>query len=230
MSKIIIFGFGGFAKELSKLFAKDSIHFSVATTDKDELDDAKDFEYDARECDIMSDDDLLALGIGSEAEIIFCALKNESENIFLVLSARVLDKNLKIVAHAETLDGRHKLLQAGATKLVDSYELSAHRIVDIITKPLIVDVMHSLLFEPSGINLAEIHIKDGSPLDGKKLSELNLKESHNLIILGVVDDAYGKKFLFSSKGNEHYLNHGDILIVMGFEDDIEAFRVGLIEY
>jgi voltage-gated potassium channel len=79
--------------------------------------------------------------------------------------------------------------------------------------------------------MAEILIPKNSYLDRTLISELHLNELYNLFLIGVVDKELGEKLYFSLGEQDHVLDTGDILVVLGSSRDIKNFKkeIGVIE-
>jgi voltage-gated potassium channel len=146
----------------------------------------------ARQIDYTDDDALRGVGIGSQVEGVFCLFTEDSENVFLAISARTLDPRLRIVAVCQAPEAAPKLLAAGADKVVDPYEISGARVHELIQRPEVVDLLEQTVFGVQDLNVAEITIPRHSWLHGVHLSGLRKAMNQNLILLGVVDLERGR--------------------------------------
>jgi voltage-gated potassium channel len=178
----------------------------------------------AEHIDYTDDDALRAVGIGGHIEGVFCLLGEDSENVFLAISARALDPNLRIVAVCQSPAAAAKLLAAGADKVVDPYEISGARVHELIERPEVVELMEQTVFGLQDLNIAEVTIPAGSWLHGVRLSQLRRHMVQNVILLGVVDLERGKDLIFSTRGIDHNLDHQDVLVVIGPSQDVAAFK------
>ncbi len=178
----------------------------------------------AEHIDYTDDDALRAVGIGGHIEGVFCLLGEDSENVFLAISARAMDPNLRIVAVCQAPAAAAKLLAAGADKVVDPYEISGARVHELIERPEVVELMEQTVFGLQDLNIAEVTIPAGSWLHGVRLSQLRRHMVQNVILLGVVDLERGKELIFSTRGIDHNLDYQDVLVVIGPGRDVDAFR------
>lgn len=78
------------------------------------------------------------------------------------------------------------------------------------------------------LNIAEIVIPHASWVHGVLLSELRKHMTQNVILLGVVDLERGRDLIFSTRGIDHNLDHEDVLVVIGPQNQIDRFK-GMIE-
>jgi voltage-gated potassium channel len=178
----------------------------------------------ARQIDYTDDDALRDVGLGSYIEGVFCLFAEDSENVFLAISARALDPQLRIVAVCQAPQAAPKLLAAGADKVVDPYEISGARVHELIQRPEVVELLEQTVFGQQDLNIAEITIPRHSWLHGVHLSGLRRVMTQNVLLLGVVDLERGKDLIFSTRGIDHKLDYDDVLVVIGARSEIDAFR------
>ncbi len=171
-----------------------------------------------------SDDELKSIGIGQDVDIIFCFLPNDSENVFLTLSARAIDPNLNIIAIVDSPQSAEKLIAAGANKIIDPYRICGQKIYELVKKPDITNVIDHTVFGRHDLNVAEITIPDTSPLENIYISELSLREKHNLVFIGIIDKELGEELHFVIGEKDHKLDAGDIIVVLGPSREINAFK------
>ena len=174
--------------------------------------------------DYTDDEALRAVGIGGHIEGMFSLFTEDSENVFLAISARALDPHLRIVAVCQAPEAAPKLLAAGANKVVDPYEISGARVHELIERPEVVDLLEQTVFGQQDLNAAEITIPRNSWLHGVHLSALRKVMTQNLILLGVVDLERGKELILSTRGIDHKLDYDDVLVVIGARCEIDSFR------
>ncbi|WP_428353381.1 potassium channel family protein [Methyloprofundus sp.] len=228
---IAIFGFNRMTLELITQLNEKQNKLVILDADPVKIDLALQKNLPAQLMDYSQDDDLIALGIGSKVTTLFCFLEEDSENVFLTLSARALDKDLKIISVVNQPESAEKLLAAGATKIIDPFEICSNKAYQLLTKPSITWVLDEVVFGRADLHMAEIIIPDNSPLDQTYTSELHLNEKYNLFLIGVVDKELGDTLYFSLGEQDHKLDSGDILVVLGANRDIRKFKqeIGVIQ-
>lgn len=185
---------------------------------------AKENGFSAQLADFRSDEDLRDVGIGSEIDTLFCFFEQDSQNVFLTLSARALDANLNIIAIVYSPESAQKLRAAGANKIIDPYEICARKIHDLLKRPEITDVFDHAVFGRHDLNLAEVLIPANSELMGQCVSQLQLGSQYNLILIGIVNRQSGEELRFVVQDTNCRLTEGDILVMLGPESDIHAFK------
>lgn len=225
MKRVAVIGDSSMALEtMSRLDAEvfSALYFG---SNQAEVASVREKGFFAEVIDFRNDDELRAIGIGVHIDYLFCFFASDSDNVFLTISARALDKNLIIIALVDDPDSADKLLAAGADKIIDPYEICGRKAYEILTKPEITNILDHTVFRRHDLNIAQIEIPKDSWLENCKISSLKLNEKHNLILIGVVDKALGEELHFAIGGHEYHLDAGDILVVMGPAREISAFKV-----
>ncbi len=224
MKKIVIFGYNRRSFEAISRLDQNLYDLLIVEPDSSLAALAEEKGYKIALIDFRSDEALNSIGLGKDIDIIFCFLPEDSENVFLTLSARALDQNLNIIAIVDTAQSSEKLIAAGANKIIDPYQICGQKIHELITKPDIANIIDHTVFGRHDLHVAEILIPENSYLENTFTSELTLNEKHNLVLLGIVDKELGDDLHFSIGEKDHKLDPGDIIVVMGPSREIKAFK------
>ena len=96
----------------------------------------------------------------------------------------------------------------------------------ILQKPLTLKIIEEIIFQDNTLSFAEVEIPKNSFLDGKYIREVDkeISKNYNILIIAIVDKEMGENVQFVTKGLNHKLDFGDILIVVGDFFDIEQFK------
>jgi voltage-gated potassium channel len=226
--RLALFGCNPLAIEVAWRLSQAHLPFVMLDREPDLVEQAQAEGLTADQIDYTDDDALRAVGIGAGIEGLFCLLSEDSENVFLTISARALDPAVRIVAICQAPEAAPKLLAAGADKVVDPYEISGARVHELIERPEVVELLEQTVFGRQDLNIAELTIPRGSWLHGVHLSQLRRSMTQNLVLLGVVDLERGKELIFSTRGIDHNLDAGDVLVVIGAGREVVSLRT-LIE-
>jgi Trk K+ transport system NAD-binding subunit len=84
--------------------------------------------------------------------------------------------------------------------------------------------MQEIMQEETALKTIQVALDEGSPLIGETLNNVSLQLQEDLIVLAVVDETMQAHFVFTSKGYKHRLQVGDILVVIGYDENIEKLR------
>lgn len=223
MARIAIFGFNRLSFEILSRLDQNLHEIFVVEQDSMRAGQALDKGLTVLNIDFRNDDELSKLGIGRNIDYLFCVLPEDSDNVFLTLSARAMDSHLSIIAAVEYPDCIDKLIAAGATKVIDPYQICARKFCDLIKKPEITMVLDHTVFGRGDLRVAEVTIPERSILIGKMVSELNLNVDYNLILIGILDKELNDDFHFVMGEQQHKLTVGDVLVLIGPSRAIRLF-------
>ena len=109
-----------------------------------------------------------------------------AENVFTVLSARVINPKIFIVSRAIEEENESKLLKAGANRVVKPYEIGGYRMTQVLLRPGVVDFIDIIARDRRiDLHIEEIDVRPGSSLIGQKLSEAPIRNKLNIIIIAI---------------------------------------------
>ena len=207
---VIICGFGRVGQNLAARLAGQNTMFVVVEMNAEAIAEAVSRQYLVIEGDATDEDVLRSAGI-ERAKTVVVALQTDADNVFLTLTARNMNPNLRILARGEMAGTERKLRQAGANEVVLPAVIGAHRIADLIVRPHAADLLHRVGDVDGSFEavLAEIEIPLGSSLAGRTIREAGTHEQHRLLIVSI-RRADGKE-IFNPHG-DHKFEEGDTLI------------------
>ncbi|MBF0450017.1 MAG: potassium channel protein [Candidatus Magnetomorum sp.] len=163
---------------------------------------------------------LLKAGI-KNAKGLVAVLGEDSDNVFLVLTARQLNPDLYIVARACREASKKTLLAAGADRVDSPYDVGAVRMAQAIIRPTVLNFLdYAFARKQSDIQMEEIKVHEASELVGCSLQESGIRQKFNLILIAVQKTDGQMLFNPSSKT---CLNEGDTVVALGQPDDLIAF-------
>jgi voltage-gated potassium channel len=224
IKRIAVFGYSIMTLEVMSRLDSELHSFVFIGKDEAETSLIAELGFETRVIDFRNDDALKSIGIGKDVDFIFCFYPNDSDNVFLTISSRAIDKELTIIAIVDEPESAEKLLAAGANKIIDPYQICARRTFNMLTKPDICNVLDDTVFGRHDLNLVQIEIPRGSYLEATVASELALNTKHNLILIGVVDKEHSNSLHFTIGDKTLRLNAGDILVVLGPSREIRHFK------
>ncbi|MEA2019685.1 MAG: NAD-binding protein [Campylobacterota bacterium] len=227
-NKIIIYSFSQIAAKIAETL-RDKGYEIIIVEENDKLTkEAIELGYEVKQLSLMDDDNIIEVGLASDdIKAFFCMGDDKNTNLFITLSVRNLNKDIKIISISSTKEDNKTLILAGANKTINPYEIGALRIFRSLHKPLILDVLDNILFSESDIEVAEITIQKDSVLDGVYLNDLEMIDKENIIILGITDKEISDDFIFFSTGINHKIDAGDTLVILGLSNDIKTFNESL---
>jgi voltage-gated potassium channel len=119
-----------------------------------------------------TDDVLIAAGV-ARASIVVATLSTDADNVFVALSAREINPELRIIAVARETSTQDKLIKAGADRVVCAHTLGASRMAAVVLRPAVVDFVE-MAGQGGEIEMDQVKLSEGSRLVGKSLQELEL--------------------------------------------------------
>ncbi len=134
----IICGHGRVGEAVAREFALSRADFVVVDRDAEVVERVLSAGFPALEGDASDDDVLMQLGI-DRARGLVAVLDSDASNTFVVLSARVLNPRLMVVARANSEDAASKLRRAGADQVISPYTISGRKMAHLLLDSMSVD-------------------------------------------------------------------------------------------
>tara|TARA_R110002050_G_scaffold147861_2_gene273931 strand:- start:4471 stop:5427 length:957 start_codon:yes stop_codon:yes gene_type:complete len=140
------------------------------------------------EGDANEDDTLEEAGI-DRAQYLITALPDDAANLFVVLSARQLNKKLFIISRASQLTSEKKLRLAGADKVIMPDKIGGDHMASLVVMPDLITFMDKLSTEGEHTtNLEEVTIESFmDKIDNHSLRDLDLRKKTGCTIIGYID-------------------------------------------
>ena len=158
----------------------------------------------------------------TKAKGLISILPTDAENLFVVISARALNPNLRIVARAIESHTHEKLLQVGADYVISPKILEGLRMASVLLRPAVVSFLEVMMRETEiTLRMEDLQVPEKSPLAGKTLSEAKIPQKTGLIIIAM--KKHDGRFIFNP-GPRNVLQPGDELIVLGQHDQFDKLR------
>jgi len=218
--RVLLFGFDDFGEKVASYIEKKNLE--VIVFDEIEYEKAKEKLYDVNFFHSIDD----AIDEIEDFDVALAVLRDEDKNLFLCLSLKDKFPNKKLIAKVSNKDNDYKYKLAGVDKTINPYEVTANRIMTILKKPLTLKVIEEIIFEDNHLAFAEVEIPKGSFLDGKYIKDVykEISAYYNILIIAIVDKEMSDNVQFITRGVNHKIDAGDILIVVGHIEEIERFK------
>ncbi len=224
-AKVLLLGFGRYGEQIGVNLINNGYDLFVADSSKESLKKAAaDGIEQVFVIDIYSDEQISDLILDNGIEKVFCAFEDEEKNVYLTITIKALFRKIEVIALCESKESERKLRLAGADKVIDTMYAAANRLYFVLEKPAVAEAVDHILFKDPTIVFKEIEVPKGSLLDGVNLNEVDFKNEFNIILLGLVDKELGNKFIFVTRGINHKIDAGDILVVLGRKGELERFE------
>lgn len=205
----IICGYGRMGQIICRELASSNIPFVVIECEEPVIDGDENIPFIIG--DATRDENLHHAGI-ERAKGLVSVLSTDAHNLYVVLSARGLNKELQIVARASEEGAEQKLLRAGANKVVSPYHIGGLRIAHSLIKPSIVDFLE--FATRSGnieLQMEEIPVTSKSKLPQTSIIDAGIGKELGVIIVAIKRRG---NMMFNPTG-QTIMNAGDTLIALG---------------
>src|ERR671934_92812 len=108
---------------------------------------------------VASQEDVLTKAGIHRARGLIAAVGTDAENVFTVLTARVMRPDLFIIARVESDDAEHKLRRAGADRVISPYQIGATHMVQTALRPAVAGLARlATTSKTRGLSIAQGHI------------------------------------------------------------------------
>lgn len=167
--------------------------------------------------DASDEANLVRAGI-NKAKGLVAVLPTDTDNVFLVLTARQLNPDLFIMARASYKESINKLHAAGASTVESPYNVGALRMAQKILHPTVTDFLDlALVDQRKDIKMDEIPVSPSSDLVGVILKDSGIRQNFNLIIIAI-KKADGS--MLFNPSFETVIQAGDTVIAVGEDKNL----------
>jgi len=164
-------------------------------------------------------------GITAASEIVI-ATASDPDNVFIALSARSKNPQIRIHARAESEIGLKHLELAGVDQPISSYHWSAMRIANAIARPSVVDFLDLLMpgLRPEEFGLEEVRVPAQSSLSGRTIAALE-HEGDRIRIVALKRGSEPMAFVPEPQTE---VRPGDLFVAIGARPSLQrlAERIG----
>jgi voltage-gated potassium channel len=146
---------------------------------------------------------------------------NDATNMYIVLSARVLNPGLRIVARAADEASVPKLLRAGADRAISPYAIGGHRLAHLILSPAVVDFFETALKRGhEALAIEDVALPPGSSAIDQTLGALAVRQATGASVLAVLREGTP----LPNPPPDLTLRAGDRLLALGTGDQLERLE------
>ncbi|MDD4913759.1 MAG: NAD-binding protein [Methylococcales bacterium] len=233
-SFIIICGYGRVGQEIAALLSKDKQKFVIIDKQEQNVDLARKHGYMVIHADASKNEVLISAGICRGASTVLCITGDDVTNVYVTLTSRYLNKDVRIISRVNFNENVNKLYQAGADHVIRPFEVSGLLAAEFLGQPVAFEAITGILQNQTEIVMETLLVAEGSSLENKQIGQLELGQK-KLTLLGVISanpihlkhkNKYQVKqqhFYFNPEP-EFVLRHEDMLVIFGRKYSIDHFR------
>lgn len=216
---VIVCGYGRFGRAVVGELQRNQAAMLVIDADPDREEELRQLGVPYLIGSALSDEVLERAGI-DRAKAIVVATPSDPDNVFITLSAREKNPNIRIHARGETEAGLRRLELAGAHQALSAYHSGGVRIAASILRPATVDFLEvSMPGHHEETALEEMLLGERCALEGRTIADVEREWSR----LRVVALKHGEEPIRIVPEPETSLAAGDLLIVIGNRQALVRF-------
>jgi len=168
-----------------------------------------------------SRDEVLAQAGIRRARGLIVTTGDDATSVYVVLSARVLNPELYIVARATDEAGVTKVLRAGANRAVSPYAIGSHRLAHLMLSPAVVDFFETAFRRgQDALAIEDLALPADSPCVGRTLDTLDIRRATGATVLAILRDGNP----VASPPGDFALAGGDHLLALGTGDQLRRLE------
>ena len=218
----IICGFGRTGRQIAVEFAAEGIPFVTIDLGLEQVQEAQAHGYIAVQGDATLDEVLLAVGV-ERAICLVAALPRDAENLYIVLSAKTLNPNIRAIARANSEEAIQKLQRGGADAVVSPYITGGKRMAAAALRPQVMDFVDGILTGADRAFYMEEFLIDPEtcPFVGQTLREARLRSQSGALVLAI---RRADGHLIGGPTGETVIMAGDLLMCMGTAEQLREIN------
>ena len=216
---IIICGYGRNGKQAAKKLKAHNHNFVVIEKSEQIIQKIKGDNLNCIFGDANEDDILINAGI-DRASCLISALPNDSENVFVVLSARQINPNIRIISRASDETSYSKLKLAGANNVILPDQIGGNHMASLVVVPDLLEFVDNLsIIGNQNINIEEIPVEKLYDVSNvKTILELDLRKNTGCNVIGYKDS--NGEYHINPDANQKLIP-GSKIIVLGKSKQIQ---------
>lgn len=165
------------------------------------------------QADATEDSALIAAGV-KRAKGLIVTTSSDATNLYVILSARLLNADLLIASRAVDDASVPKLIRAGANRAISPYATGGRRLAHVMLNPRVVDFLETALTSGNkALNIDDVVVVNG----GKSIESLQVRARSGATVLAVVRDGQP----MPNPRGDLQLAAGDHLLVLGTAEQLK---------
>ncbi len=217
----VVCGYGRMGRLVCQEFSRQNVPFVVIDVRPELLEDFRLPHGIAVLGDATSDEVLRHAGI-ERARALVTVMASDADNLYTTLSARLLNRDIYIVARAEDVQSEVKLTRAGANRGVSPYVIGGQRLAQAVLRPTVVDFIElASKSEHVELQMEETKISGHSALVGTNLRDSRIRAELKVIIVAVKKPTGEMVF---NPDPEMVIESGAVLVAIGSREQLDRLE------
>lgn len=225
---VIVCGFGMMGKYFCEELLSIGKKFIIIDLDKEAVNYAKSLNYLAIHADATNMQILELMGINKGANSVVALTNDDAVNLSIVLSARALNENIKIISRVNNSNSKKKFQIAGVNESILFNDVTAFVASEYLGQPVAFEAIDGILLNKDiKMIIDEVEILDESKLIGKNINLVDFK-NYNITLLGIINLNNFEEFIFNPTNINYIVKKNDILVIIGFKNSVSQLKADLI--
>ena len=219
---IIICGFGRNGKQAAKKLQDYGKPFVIIERDKEIIEKLQDENIPYVFGNANDDETLIEAGI-ERASTMITALPSDADNLFVVLSARQINKTMNIISRASQETSYNKLKLAGANNVILPDKIGGDHMASLVVIPDLVEFIDNLgIVGEQNINIEEVKVEQlYNTATVKTIRELDLRKKTGCTVIGF--KGINGEYIVNPEADTK-LVAGSKIVVLGRPEQIESLN------
>jgi len=217
----VVCGYGRIGKVLCETLKDAAIKFVVIEQNENMV-PSMEADQVIHICGNAADEAILLKSGIKRAKGLVAALATDTDNVFLILTAKQLAPHIKVMARASGRSSKIKFRAAGADFVESPYEMGAIRMAQRIIRPSVTSFFDlAFTAKRKDIQMEEIPVNVSSSLNNTMLKDSGIRQNYNLIIIAIKasDDTMMFNPSFESK-----IKAGETVIAVGHPENLKSLE------
>jgi len=219
---IVICGFGRNGKQSAKKLQMHNRPFVVIESNKELIEK---YQKDGIlfVCGNAKEDEALNHAGLDRAECLISALPNDSDNVFVVLSARQLNSKMRIISRASNESSYSKLKLAGANNVILPDIIGGDHMASLVVVPDLLEFIDNLSIVGEGsINIEEIAVEQLYDISEiKTIKDLQLRKNTGCSVIGYKTES--GEYVVNPEASQNLVPNSKV-IVLGRPEQIQKLN------
>lgn len=220
---IIVCGFGRNGSKACEELQSQNVEFVVVDRNEQLIDLIQNVKrYKFILGDLTQEEALEEAGI-YKAKALITTLPSDAENVFLTLTVKALNPDIRVISRASEESSIKKLKQAGAEHVIMPDAIGGLHMAQHITKPFVIEYLDQLSgTNEDGLCLEEIKYEDlKSDYQGQTIESMDIRNRSGVTVVGLNDQK--GNFVFNPSPKV-LIEPEVVLVIVGEQSDVDTFK------
>ena len=218
---MIVCGFGRMGRLVCEQFSAAGLPFVLVEAQAPLLENFRIAHGIPLHGDATAEEVLRRAGV-ERARALVTAAASDADNLYITMTARLLNDKLLIVARAEEEAAEKKLKRAGASRVVSPYAIGGQRVAQAVLRPNVMDFLElATKTEHLELQIEETEVVPGSALSGQSLKDSAVRQDLGVIVVAIKKPS--GQMLFNPAPST-VIEAKDLLITLGHRQQLDRLE------